>query len=54
MMHIMARHAKNTVFWPKIEKNPLRIGAFVITLRPLVRKDKSPKGESPITWQQAR
>jgi hypothetical protein len=35
-------------------KNRLRIGVFVATLRPLVRKDKLPKGELPITWQQAR
>jgi hypothetical protein len=35
-------------------KKPLRIGAFVATLRPLVRKDKSPKGESKLKWQQAQ
>jgi hypothetical protein len=42
------------VFRPKNAKNPLRGARFVATLRRLVRKDKSPKGEQNHTWQQAQ
>lgn len=51
---IDARGAKNVIFRPKNAKKTLRIGAFVVTLRPPVRKDKSAKGESQTKWQQVR
>jgi hypothetical protein len=40
MMQIFGSYTKYGVFRPKIAKKPLRIGVFVATLRPLVRKDK--------------
>jgi hypothetical protein len=45
---------KIRVFRPKIAKKPLRAERFAATLRRLVRKDNSPKGEQIHTWQQAQ
>jgi hypothetical protein len=53
-MQLFAPGAEIRVFRPKNTKKRLRMERFADTLRALVRKDKSPKGESIHTWQQAR